>query len=76
MIQCKVLRPFPFSKDGIRLEHADVDNTVLLPEYLVQGLARAGYVTLDVAKEPTFVEVAPETKVIVAAPETKPAWMK
>ena len=64
MIQCKVLRPFPFSKDGIKVEHADAGSTVLLPAHLVQGLAEAGYIA-----------VALETKVVVA-PETKPAWMK
>ncbi|NPD17588.1 hypothetical protein HOY34_20595 [Xinfangfangia sp. D13-10-4-6] len=38
-------KPFPFSRDGVTLEHAVEGKPVDLPEALIAGLEAEGYVT-------------------------------
>lgn len=40
----KVLRSFPFSRDGIKIESAEAGAEVDLPEALVSGLEAAGFI--------------------------------
>lgn len=40
----KVLRSFPFSRDGIKIETAEAGGDVDLPEALVSGLEAAGFI--------------------------------
>ena len=76
MKQCKILKSFPYSKDGIRVEQADAGSEILLPARLVQGLIEAGYVSVTTVDAPVVTIDAPETKIIESAPEVKPAWLK
>jgi hypothetical protein len=43
-ISVYVLKPFPFSRNGIVVEHADVSTTIDLPGRLFDGLNGEGYV--------------------------------
>lgn len=61
---CEILKAFPFSRDGVRVEVAQAGETVDIPARLVDGLTQEGYVRA-VAAAPA----ARETKVIEAAPE-------
>lgn len=53
----EVLKPFPFSRDGITEEQAIVGVPADIPEHLIRGLERAKYVR--------------QTKALAGAPENK-----
>lgn len=63
-----VLKPFCFAADGLRVVHLQAGMTVDLPDYVMPGLAREGFVRAVPAssKEPVR---APETTAIFLAPE-------
>lgn len=53
----EVLKPFPFSRDGITEEQATVGVPADVPEHLIRGLERAKYIR--------------QTKALAGAPENK-----
>ena len=53
----EVLKPFPFSRDGITEEQAIVGVPADIPDHLIRGLERAKYVR--------------QTKALAGAPENK-----
>jgi hypothetical protein len=72
MIECKVLRSFPFSCDGVTVEHANAGATVLLPAQLVQGLCKAAYVVVAPAQAALNAVQTPDPVVTTAQGVAKP----
>jgi hypothetical protein len=69
MIECKILRSFPFSRDGIIMEHANAGTTVQLPARLVQGLCKAAYVAVAPAQTAlNAVQTAPVAASVAVTP--------
>lgn len=53
----EIVKPFPFSRDGITEERATAGNPADIPDHLIPGLKREGYVR--------------ETKALSGAPQNK-----
>ena len=72
-MECRVIRGFPFSRDGIVVEHAEGGSIVNIPDDLEPGLTAAGYTEKSVpdAPENTAIGPAPEDKAVATAPENK-----
>ena len=52
-MQCEILKAFPFSRDGITQERADVGSDADIPDDLVPGLRDAGFIsTKDAGASP------------------------
>jgi hypothetical protein len=45
-MQCKIIKNFAFSNDGIRVEQANAGSVVTIKDILVPGLRAAGYVAI------------------------------
>lgn len=78
-----ILKSFPFSRNGIKEEQAEVNATIDIPGRLFDGLNREGYVrravigdghitlsTVPAAPAPAQPAVAPPAAVTTAAPST------
>jgi hypothetical protein len=64
---CDILRPFPFSRDGVNTEHASPGGDLVdLPDAIVPGLRAEGYV-----REAKAFSAAPENRAFASAPENK-----
>lgn len=64
---CEVLKPFPLSEDGITNRHLEKGAVEAIPDELVAGLTKEGFVRP--AKK--AVKAAPENKAVETAPEDK-----
>lgn len=62
---CMILKSFPFSRNGVKIEDAVKDETVDIPDALVEGLEAEGFV------ERLGEDDKVETKVVETTPETK-----
>lgn len=71
LIPCKILRSFPYTRDGYTQSQAVVDSVEDIPAVLVEGLEKEGYLTRMPAVEAKAVLDAPENKEIRTAPENK-----
>lgn len=67
MTMCTIIKTFPWSADGVTTRHARAGDEVDLPDGLVAGLVRFGYVAVAALDKATIV---PENKAMVA-PENK-----
>lgn len=64
-MECRVIRAFPFSRDGITVENVEVGAIVDMPDHIVPGLIAAGYI------EKKSMPAAPENAASAASPENK-----
>lgn len=60
---CDILKPFPFSRDGVNSEMATAGGQCDIPDALVPGLTREGFLRQSGGV------AAPENKMVAAAPE-------
>ncbi|MCG8445911.1 MAG: hypothetical protein MI753_09370 [Hyphomicrobiales bacterium] len=59
---CKILKPFPFSRDGINAEHAKPSDQINIPDNLVPGLLKERYVTVLDEEGAKSLSGSPENK--------------
>ena len=73
LIPCKILRSFPYTRDGYTQSQAVVDSVEDIPAVLVEGLEREGFLKpLRPAEgEAKEIHASPENKAIQASPENK-----
>ena len=64
-----IRKPFPYSRDGIDTKLAKVGETVDVPDALVPGLTKEGFV--EKATGPPSKSRAPENRALAAAEENK-----
>lgn len=74
MVKCHILKNFMFSKNGIHAQEAVAGHNVDIPDHLVPGLAKEGFVSFD-APVPVLPTGA-ENKMLPEAGETKPSTAK
>ncbi len=67
---CKAKKNFSFSRTGLDSVPAKVGEEHDIPDALVPGLVKEGYVD-EVKPEAKAVKAAPENKAVEAAPEDK-----
>jgi len=71
MAECKILKPFSYSQDGINAITATAGAIADIPDALVPGLEKEGYVTHSVAAK--AIPAAAENKMLSGADENKEA---
>ena len=69
---CDILKSFPYSLDGLKTFQASQGSQCEIPDALVPGLEREGYVAPAGARTESKAQSgAPENKAIETAPENK-----
>ena len=68
---CKILKGFPYSEDGVKTKHAEPSEQHDLPDNLVPGLVKEGYVLILDEEGKKALGGSPENKMQGASDEQK-----